>query len=54
MARMGESVWRSKVYSGGGIGASGTGARFGGVANLEAFTRTRWVTVRGDIAPHPF
>jgi hypothetical protein len=38
----------------GGIGASGTGARFGGAANLEAFTGTRWVTVRGDIAPYPF
>ena len=50
MARMGESVWRSKIYSGGGIGASGTGARFGGVASLD----TRWVTVRGDIAPYPF
>ena len=37
-----------------GIGASGTGARFGGAANLEAFTDTRWVTVRGDIAPYPF
>ena len=35
-------------------GASGTGARFGGAANLEAFTETRWVTVRGDIAPYPF
>src|SRR5947208_11337115 len=38
----------------GGIGASGTGARFGGTANLDAFTDTRWVTVRGDIAPYPF
>jgi len=38
----------------GGIGASGTGARFGGAANLEAFTDTRWVTIRGDIAPYPF
>ncbi len=38
----------------GGIGASGTGARFGGTANLEAFTDTRWVTVRGEIAPYPF
>ena len=26
----------------------------GGTANLEAFTETRWVTVRGDIAPYPF
>jgi benzaldehyde dehydrogenase (NAD) len=38
----------------GGLGASGTGARFGGTANLDAFTDTRWVTVRGDIAPYPF
>jgi benzaldehyde dehydrogenase (NAD) len=38
----------------GGLGASGTGARFGGSANLDAFTDTRWVTVRGDISPYPF
>jgi benzaldehyde dehydrogenase (NAD) len=38
----------------GGLGASGTGARFGGTANLEAFTDTRWVTIRSDIAPYPF
>ncbi len=38
----------------GGIRASGTGARFGGSANIDAFTDTRWVTVRGDIAPYPF
>jgi benzaldehyde dehydrogenase (NAD) len=38
----------------GGLGASGTGSRFGGTANLEAFTDTRWVTIRGDIAPYPF
>ena len=38
----------------GGLGASGTGARFGGAANLEAFTDTRWVTIRADIAPYPF
>jgi benzaldehyde dehydrogenase (NAD) len=38
----------------GGIRASGTGARFGGHANLDAFTDTRWVTIRGDIAPYPF
>jgi len=38
----------------GGLKASGTGTRFGGAANLEAFTDTRWVTVRGDIAPYPF
>jgi len=38
----------------GGIRSSGTGARFGGSANLDAFTDTRWVTIRGDIAPYPF
>jgi len=38
----------------GGVLDSGTGTRFGGSANLEAFTETRWVTMRGDIAPYPF
>ena len=38
----------------GGIFDSGTGTRFGGTANLEAFTETRWITIRGDIAPYPF
>jgi benzaldehyde dehydrogenase (NAD) len=38
----------------GGVLASGTGARFGGSANLDAFTDTRWVTIRGDITPYPF
>jgi len=28
--------------------------RFGGTANQDAFTETRWVTIRGDIAPYPF
>jgi Aldehyde dehydrogenase family len=38
----------------GGVLDSGTGTRFGGTANLEAFTETRWVTVQGDIIPYPF
>ena len=39
----------------GGVGASGTGSRFGGIAaNLEAFTETQWLTVRSTIAPYPF
>jgi len=39
----------------GGVGASGTGSRFGGAeANVEAFTETQWVTMRSDIAPYPF
>ena len=39
----------------GGVGASGTGARFGGAsANVEAFTETQWVTMRGEPPPYPF
>ena len=38
----------------GGLGASGTGARFGGAANIEAFTETRWITARGTQAQYPF
>jgi benzaldehyde dehydrogenase (NAD) len=39
----------------GGVGASGTGSRFGGhQANIEAFTDTQWVTIQGDIARYPF
>ncbi|WP_274564432.1 benzaldehyde dehydrogenase [Streptomyces spiramyceticus] len=38
----------------GGVAASGTGARFGGEANLEAFTELRWTTVRREPADHPF
>ncbi|MFI6697740.1 benzaldehyde dehydrogenase [Streptomyces sp. NPDC050509] len=38
----------------GGVAASGTGARFGGEANLEAFTELRWTTVRREPAGHPF
>jgi benzaldehyde dehydrogenase (NAD) len=38
----------------GGVAASGTGARFGGLSNLDAFTESRWITVRGDIPTYPF
>ena len=38
----------------GGVAASGTGARFGGAANIEAFTETRWITARASQAPYPF
>ncbi|MEV0261805.1 benzaldehyde dehydrogenase [Streptomyces sp. NPDC050617] len=37
----------------GGVAASGTGARFGGEANIEAFTETRWITVRAAQAEYP-
>jgi benzaldehyde dehydrogenase (NAD) len=38
----------------GGVAASGTGARFGGGANIEAFTETRWITARTTQAEYPF
>jgi benzaldehyde dehydrogenase (NAD) len=39
----------------GGLAASGTGSRFGGAAaNIDAFTETRWITVRGQAATYPF
>jgi len=39
----------------GGVGASGNGGRLGGpTANLEAFTETQWVTIRGDLPAYPF
>ncbi|NMO54784.1 benzaldehyde dehydrogenase [Actinoplanes sp. TBRC 11911] len=39
----------------GGVAASGTGTRFGGArANIDAFTETRWITVRSKPAAFPF
>jgi benzaldehyde dehydrogenase (NAD) len=39
----------------GGVGASGTGSRFGGPgANVDAFTETQWVTVRAEPPAYPF
>jgi benzaldehyde dehydrogenase (NAD) len=38
----------------GGVQDSGTGARHGGAhANLDAFTDTQWVTVRGSLPQYP-
>jgi len=37
----------------GGVGASGTG-RQGGLANLEAFTETQWLTLRAEPPAYPF
>jgi benzaldehyde dehydrogenase (NAD) len=39
----------------GGVKASGAGSRLGGPrANLDAFTETQWVTMRGDLPTYPF
>ncbi|WP_241156089.1 aldehyde dehydrogenase family protein [Leucobacter chromiireducens] len=38
----------------GGVGASGTGSRHGGVAaNIDAFTETRWITMRREPGQYP-
>lgn len=37
----------------GGMGMSGNGGRFGGEANLEAFTEWQWVTVRDEPKSYP-
>ena len=38
----------------GGSGASGTGSRHGGAqANIDAFTETRWITLRREPAQYP-
>lgn len=39
----------------GGVRASGSGGRLGGAAaNLDAFTETQWVTLRGELPRYPF
>jgi hypothetical protein len=39
----------------GGVGASGTGSRFGGAAaDIEAFPETQWVTMRSEPPVYPF
>jgi len=38
----------------GGVGSSGTGSRHGGAeANIDAFTETRWITVRRTPGQYP-
>ncbi|MCB5164307.1 aldehyde dehydrogenase family protein [Streptomyces bambusae] len=49
-----QTVGDEAVAPFGGVAASGTGARFGGEANLDAFTELRWTTVRSEPAGYPF
>jgi benzaldehyde dehydrogenase (NAD) len=50
-----QTVGDEAVAPFGGVGASGTGSRFGGpAANIEAFTETQWLTIQGSITPYPF
>lgn len=38
----------------GGMGASGSGGRFGGPANAEEFTQSQWISVTAKPAVYPF
>jgi len=38
----------------GGTGHSGNGSRMGGLANLEAYTETQWVTAQSELPEYPF
>jgi benzaldehyde dehydrogenase (NAD) len=38
----------------GGDGAYGLGGIGGAAANIEAFTETRWITMRGERGSYPF
>lgn len=50
-----QTVADEAVIPFGGTGASGTGARIGGVAaNLDAFTETQWLTAQSTLTIYPF
>jgi benzaldehyde dehydrogenase (NAD) len=50
-----QTVGDEAVAPFGGVGASGTGSRFGGAsANVEAFTEAQWLTMQGTIQQYPF
>ncbi|RKR92452.1 benzaldehyde dehydrogenase (NAD) [Micromonospora pisi] len=50
-----QTVGDEAVVPFGGVGSSGTGARFGGAAaNVDAFTETQWVTLQGTVTSYPF
>jgi hypothetical protein len=48
-------IWHGHVFSNGWTTSrGGTGVRFGGTSNVDAFTDTRWITMRGEIPAYPF
>jgi benzaldehyde dehydrogenase (NAD) len=49
-----QTVADEAVIPFGGTGASGNGSRMGGLANLEAYTETQWVTAQADLPIYPF
>jgi benzaldehyde dehydrogenase (NAD) len=49
-----QTIGDEAVIPFGGVGNSGTGSRLGGLANLDAFTETQWVTAQSDLPQYPF
>ncbi len=49
-----QTVGDEAVIPFGGTGSSGNGSRMGGMANLDAYTETQWVTAQSDLAIYPF
>jgi benzaldehyde dehydrogenase (NAD) len=49
-----QTVGDEAVIPFGGTGSSGNGSRMGGMANLEAYTETQWVTAQSEMPVYPF
>ena len=49
-----QTVGDEAVIPFGGTGSSGNGSRMGGMANLEAYTETQWVTAQSELPIYPF
>ena len=49
-----QTVADEAVIPFGGTGISGNGSRMGGLANLDAYTETQWVTAQADLPIYPF
>ena len=49
-----QTVADEAVIPFGGTGNSGNGSRMGGLANLDAYTETQWVTAQADLPTYPF
>jgi benzaldehyde dehydrogenase (NAD) len=49
-----QTVSDEAVIPFGGTGISGNGSRMGGLANLDAYTETQWVTAQADLPSYPF
>ncbi len=49
-----QTVADEAVIPFGGVGDSGNGSRMGGVANLDAYTETQWVTAQAELPGYPF